>query len=259
MWISRRRMLSGCVAGAVLTWARRAHAMGPASLFRVGQLSMSGLDPNVRPRAFARLHWEIDKRTSIRVAPDAILVSPESDRLFETPFLYLLGDRDFAQPTSKGIERLRRHLSYGGFLVIDSAEGALHGAFDQSVRRLIQALFPPPGEGLKPIPAEHVVYKSFYLVDRPVGRYALSGVMEGVIRDRRLLLTYVQNDLAGAWAENSLSEPLFSCEPGLENQRQMAFRLGINLAMYALCLDYKDDQVHVPFIMRRRRWRVEPL
>jgi hypothetical protein len=31
--------------------------------------------------------------------------------------------------------------------------------------------------------------------------------------------------------------------------------MGLNLVMYALCLDYKTDQVHVPFIMRRRRWR----
>jgi hypothetical protein len=27
--------------------------------------------------------------------------------------------------------------------------------------------------------------------------------------------------------------------------------------MYALCLDYKADQVHVPFIMKRRRWKPE--
>jgi hypothetical protein len=27
------------------------------------------------------------------------------------------------------------------------------------------------------------------------------------------------------------------------------------LAMYATCLDYKTDQVHVPFILRRRRWQ----
>jgi hypothetical protein len=31
--------------------------------------------------------------------------------------------------------------------------------------------------------------------------------------------------------------------------------MGVNLVMYALCLDYKADQVHVPFIMKRRRWK----
>ena len=29
-----------------------------------------------------------------------------------------------------------------------------------------------------------------------------------------------------------------------------------NLVLYALCLDYKDDQVHAPFIMRR--WAGRP-
>ncbi len=28
---------------------------------------------------------------------------------------------------------------------------------------------------------------------------------------------------------------------------------GVNLVMYALCLDYKEDQVHIPFILQRRR------
>ena len=47
----------------------------------------------------------------------------------------------------------------------------------------------------------------------------------------------------------------FMCEPGGERQRELAFRMGVNLVMYSLCLDYKTDQVHVPFIMRRRRWK----
>ena len=41
--------------------------------------------------------------------------------------------------------------------------------------------------------------------------------------------------------------------PGGERQREMAFRLGINLMMYAMCLDYKEDQVHIPFILKKRR------
>ncbi len=41
--------------------------------------------------------------------------------------------------------------------------------------------------------------------------------------------------------------------PGGELQREKSIRLGVNVAMYALCLDYKEDQVHIPFIMKRRR------
>jgi hypothetical protein len=105
------------------------------------------------------------------------------------------------------------------------------------------------------IPEDHVVYKSFYLIDRPLGRIALSGTMEGVFREGRMVIAYTHNDLGGAWSRDNFGNYEYECEPGGERQREIAFRLGVNLVMYALCLDYKTDQVHVPFIMRRRRWR----
>ena len=45
----------------------------------------------------------------------------------------------------------------------------------------------------------------------------------------------------------------FEPAPGGSRQREMATRLALNLVMYALCLDYKDDAVHLPVIMNRRR------
>ena len=73
--------------------------------------------------------------------------------------------------------------------------------------------------------------------------------------DGRLVIVYSQNDLAGAWARDNFGQWEHEVYPGGDGQREMAFRLGINLAMYALCLDYKTDQVHVPFILRRRVWQ----
>ena len=150
---------------------------------------------------------------------------------------------------------LRRFLTFGGFLIIDSAEGRSDGAFDASVKQLIETLYPPPSAGLEIISKKHVIYKSFYLLDRPMGRLAISPVLEGVIRDDRLTIAYVKNDMGGAWARDDFGNWEFQCQPGGESQRQLAFRMGINLIMYALCLDYKTDQVHVDFIMRRRQWR----
>ena len=40
--------------------------------------------------------------------------------------------------------------------------------------------------------------------------------------------------------------------PGGDLQRERAIRLAVNVAMYVLCSNYKDDQVHAPFLMRRR-------
>jgi hypothetical protein len=199
--------------------------------------------------------WEIEKRTSVDVELEPATVTPLSDTLHETPFLYLAGERELDLPTTTGIEALRRFLTFGGFLLIDSAEGSTDGAFDGSVRKLLAAIFPPPDKALEIIPTEHVVFKSFYLLDKPLGRLAISPAMEGVVRDGRLVCAYISNDLGGAWARDDFGNYDFPCEPGGERQRELAFRMGVNLVMYALCLDYKSDQVHVPFIMKRRRWK----
>lgn len=254
--LNRRELLGGAAALVAVAWARRAAAIGPGSKFRFGQLQLgTGTSWNPRPTALKRMAWEISKRTSIDVDSDPVTVSPTSETLHETPFLYLAGERAFDLPSNPGIEALRRFLTFGGFLLIDSAEGSTDGAFDASVRKLIAAIFPPPDKGFEIIPSDHVVFKSFYLLDKPVGRLAIAPAMEGVIRDDRLVCAYIADDLGGAWARDDFGNYDYPCEPGGEKQRELAFRMGVNLVMYALCLDYKSDQVHVPFIMKRRRWK----
>lgn len=251
---TRRRLLGAGLAGAAaLALPRRARAIGPGSKFRIGQLNLG--TPVPRLDAVRRMTIELDKRTAIACDFEPPVVTPTAPTLHETPLLYLSGDRDFAVPPPAGVEALRRFLTFGGFLLIDSAEGTLDGAFDKSVRALCAALYPAPSTGLEIIPADHVIYKSFYLLERPLGRVAQSPVMEGITRSGRVVVAYVQNDLGGAWSKDNLGNYEFPCEPGGEAQREQAFRMGVNLVMYALCLDYKTDQVHVPFIMRRRRWR----
>ena len=255
--LTRRQLLGGAGAGLALALVRtrRAHAIGPSSQFRIGNLQLgAGTSWNPRPRALAKLSWEIEKRTSINVG-EPVIVTPTSDTLHETPFLYLTGEKAFELPSNAGVEALRRFLTFGGFLLVDSAEGSTDGPYAGSVRKLMSAIFPPPAKGLEIIPDDHVVYKSFYLLDKPVGRLAIAPAMEGIVRDGRIVSAYIPNDLAGAWARDDFGNYDFPCEPGGEKQRELAFRVGVNLVMYALCLDYKSDQVHVPFIMKRRRWR----
>jgi hypothetical protein len=254
---TRRGLLGGGLAlAAVAALGRRAHAIGASSKFRFGQLQL-GPGTNPRPNALRRLGWEIEKRTSIDVEGQPALVTPTSETLHETPFLYLAGEREVELPSAAGIEALRRFLTFGGFLLIDSAEGTTDGAFDGSVRKLMSAVFPTTGsaKGLEVIPSDHVIYKSFYLLDKPLGRLAIAPAMEGVTRDGRVVATYVANDMGGAWSRDDFGNYELPCEPGGERQRELSFRMGVNLVMYALCLDYKADQVHVPFIMKRRRWK----
>jgi hypothetical protein len=252
----RRDFLAGALAAAALP--RLARAIGPGSKFRIAQLIVPGGNWNPRPNALKRLQWQIDLKTSIDTSRDPLQVRPDSERLHLSPFLYLAGDRAFAPLGLREIERLRRFVTFGGFLLIDNAEGRAGGPFEDSARKLVADLFPSPHSGLESLPPDHVVYKSFFLVDSPAGRVAASPRLEAVFHDKRAAVVYSANDLGGAWDRDDFGNWAHQVYPGGETQREMAFRLGINLAMYALCLDYKTDQVHVPFILKRRRWNPTP-
>ncbi len=233
--------------------AAPARAIGDKDKLAIAQIVYPG-DWNPRPSAPRRLAWEIEKRTSIEAALDPVEVRLADDAaLKRNPLLYLAGDAALPTFDDGDVARLRRHLQTGGFLVIDGADPRPGGGFDQSVRALVARLF--PREPLARISPEHVIYKSFYLLKAPVGRVAAVPYLEGVTHDGRLVIVYSQNDMGGAWARDNFGQWEHEVLPGGDVQREMAFRLGINLARYALCLDYKTDQVHVPFILRRRQWQ----
>jgi hypothetical protein len=59
------------------------------------------------------------------------------------------------------------------------------------------------------------------------------------------------NDFAGAWALDENNRAMFAAVPGGDVQREMAFRSGVNIVMYALTGNYKADQVHVPALLER--------
>ncbi|HSN92024.1 MAG TPA: DUF4159 domain-containing protein [Anaeromyxobacteraceae bacterium] len=249
--LSRRAFLATAAAAAASALAapRRALSLGEGSRLVLAQVQHGGRW-NPRPTALRRLGWEIARRTSIDTGREAVPVRLDGPGLHRRPMLYLAGDGSFPPFSEAERAALRRHLQYGGFLVADAADASDRTGFDLAVRReLAQVL---PAAPLRPIAREHVLYKSFYLIDRQGGRALVKPWLEGQIQDGRLAVVYSQNDLGGAWARSDLGDWEYPCTPGGEAQREVAFRLGVNLAMYALCTDYKDDAVHLPFILRRR-------
>lgn len=249
MTLSRRELLRAAVlgAGAVL-WPRSALAFGESAKIVFAQLRHGGnFEP--RPHALRRLAFETMERTSLELSPSPRLLGLESPELFEHPFLYLAAEGGFPAFSERESGVLRRYLSYGGFLLADSADGG--DAFDQSIRReLSRAL---PQNALDRVAQGHVLYKSFYLIDHQGGRQLVAPYLEGALLGGRLAVVYTRNDLGGAWSRDDRGDWEYQVVPGGEDQREMAFRMGVNLAMYATCLDYKDDQVHLPFILKRRR------
>ncbi|NOY90247.1 MAG: DUF4159 domain-containing protein, partial [Deltaproteobacteria bacterium] len=212
-------------------------------------LALAGL-PEPLPTARRRLAWEVHRRTSVETDPTPRRVHPLDADFFDSPLLYLAGEQAFDPLSDAEVAALRRFLSLGGMLIVDDSSGGQSDLFDASVRRMLGRVLPE--EPLAPLPATHSIYHSFYLLDRPVGRVRGPRVLEAVLREGRAVVVYSRHDLGGAWARDNLGNWRRSVTPGGANQRERAVRLGVNLVLYALCLDYKDDQVHAPFLMRRR-------
>ena len=250
--LPRRQFLSGALAVAVLGSARAARALGDLSKLRFSRLRVPGL-PDVRPTALRRLSWELERRTSLVTLPEPIELPIASPELFRYPLCLLSGDRAFAMPAPADVLRLRRYLTFGGCLWIDSAEGKAGGAFDESVRKLLAAVL--PGDLPKPVADDHVLWRSFYIVREAPGRVLVTAELEGIQRDRRLAVIYTQNDLCGAMARDEFGRWEHTVVPGGDEQRERCFRFAVNLVMYALCLDYKTEQAHIDYIMRTRRWQ----
>ncbi len=251
--LTRRSLLAdlaGLPIWAVSPWLLGAsRGAGPSDL-RIGQLKL-GTEWNPRPNALRRLLWEVTQRTSIEVHLEPAAVDPNDAALFDYPFLYWSGSGS-VPPVSDGVvTRLRRHLTYGGMLLIDSTDADPGGPFDVSVRRIMGRVL--PRSPLARVDPNHVIYKSFYLVNTQSGRNLRLPYIEGASVEGRYAVVYSQNDLAGAWERDAFGRWEYEVTPGGQRQREMTFRLGINIIMYALCLDYKDDLVHAPFIMKRRR------
>jgi hypothetical protein len=226
-----------------------ARPLPATSLLVVGHVQHGGRW-NPRPTALRRLSWELAQRTSIETGPDAVPVRLGQAGLHRYPMLYLAGDGALPPFPEPELAALRRHLQYGGFLLVDAADASDGSGFDASVRRELARLL--PASPLARVAREHVLYKSFYLLDRQGGRALTKPWLEAQAVNGRVAVLYSQNDLGGAWARGALGDWEYSCTPGGEAQREVAMRLGVNIAMYALCTDYKDDAVHLPFIMRRR-------
>lgn len=236
----------------------RAEALGPSSLIRVVQLRYPGGNWNPRPDATRVLAEEIAFRTSIDTDTQPTARTLDDPDLFDYPLLLLSGDQSFPSWSDEHVSRLRHHVEAGGFLLIDNAAESERAfqAFDAAVRRLVGRMF--PSRELGAVPSDHVLYRSFYRLDYPSGRNLRKGYVEGVSLGRRIAVVYVPNDILGALERDSFGTWSRDLVPGSGRQREMAIRFGVNLAMYALCLHYKDDQVHVRYLLKRRNWRIRP-
>jgi len=250
---SRRDVLTDAALlglGLLVLRPRPARAFGEDGAFNprpllTGRSTFEG----VRATAPARWSRELVNRTSApaRLAPTP--VRADDDALWSEPFVYFSGDGPLAPFTDSEIAHLRRFFAEGGVLFVDDAAPET-GVFGREAKRELARVLPDAA----PIAlgTEHVVFRTFYFIRRPFGRLEGPPKLEGIVRGGSAQVIFSSHDIGGALAQSAGGMWSVPVAPGGQIQRERAIRLAVNIAMYVLCSNYKDDQVHAPFLMRRR-------
>lgn len=246
--IGRRGFLvsAGAIAASLLL-PGRTRALGAASQVDIKQIVYPGGNWQPRPTAVRRLSWEVHKRTAADTALDPGQVKPTAQDLSASPLAYLSGDRPFPDWSPEHQGGLSRFIRLGGTLIVDpafTADGDSSG-FAASVDTLLGRLL--PSSSAVSLPPGHLIFRTFYSIARATGRVEGPPGLTGYEHDGRLAVIRTEHDLGGAWARDNLGNWEHEVIPGGERQRENAFRLGINLVMYALCLGYKDEEPHRRF------------
>lgn len=207
-------------------------------------------------------------RTAIEPA-DPVSVDVETDDISLYPFLYWPITDSQPPPSDAAVAKINEFFRSGGMILFDTQDADLGGGTattpnSRALQRIAARLDVPP---LEPVPLDHVLTRTFYLLRDFPGRWAGSTVwveasqnveqVEGMpfrnLNDGVTPVVVGGNDWAAAWATGDNGAPMFPVGRGLagENQREMALRFGINLIMYVMTGNYKSDQVHVPALLDR--------
>ncbi len=203
---------------------------------------------------------------------DPIGLDIARDELAFYPLIYWPIASGAARPSDAALKRIDTYMKDGGTVLFDTRDavvappgpgGETRSAGMLELRKILSSLDIPE---LEPVPRDHVLTKTFYLLRDFPGRFdtgqlwveALPSANEDETANRparggdgvsAILIT--SNDFAGAWATRSDGQPMLPMVEGEPRQREMAFRAGVNIVMYTLTGNYKADQVHVPALLER--------
>ena len=243
----------------VIALPRPARAFGDVGAFDPRVLLVGGVTGAAHASAPARWSWELVQRTSAPGRLKPTQIRADDAAVVDAPFLFLSSDSRLTAFTPQEIAGLRKFFALGGVLLVDDAavtEDGTPSAFGRTAREQIARVLPDTS----PIALgqDHVIFKTFYLLRRAEGRVAGPKTLDAIVRGGQVQVVFSSHDIGGALARGITGAWENPVVPGGDVQRERAIRLAVNIAMYTLCSNYKDDQVHAPFLMRRRALPVGP-
>ncbi len=177
-------------------------------------------DPDIIPN----LAREINKRTKIRLNEQERILTLDDSEIFSYPFLFITGHGKF-ELTKDEEEALSKYLWNGGFVYADDDYG-MNEYFIGEIEKIF------PEHHLVEIPKEHEIYNIYYKFPGGLPKihehYKGPSMGYGLFINGKLSLFYTYNsNLSDGWASPSVHN-----DP--EELREKAFKMGINIYLYAL-------------------------
>jgi hypothetical protein len=228
---------------------------------------------NISKAGLQGLTLYLAQRTALE-AGEPMGLDLEHDELVFFPLIYWPISPNAKKPSDKALARIDAYMKQGGTVLFDTRDAVMAppGAENRSpgmlaLRGILSSLDIPE---LEPVPKDHVLTKTFFLLRDFPGRFNSGQLWVEALPnngeenednddskrparggDGVSSIIITSNDLAGAWAMRSDGQPMLPLVPGEPRQRDFAYRAGVNIVMYTLTGNYKADQVHVPALLER--------
>lgn len=197
----------------------------PAPELTIAQIQYGGGgDWYANPSGLPNLLREIRARTGLRIAERPLQLKITDPNLWNVPFIYLTGHGNI-RFTEEEVQVLRKYLTSGGFLHVDDNYG-----LDESFRRELKRIF--PDQELVELPGSHPIYHVMYDFPRGLPKIHLHDGKRaqgfGLLHEGRVVVFYsYQSDLGNGWEDADR----YNDSP---EARESAFRMGVNLFLYAM-------------------------
>ncbi len=166
----------------------------------------------------------LKENTNIKVNEKIVSVSPTDEDFFSYPFLFLTG-HGYMRFTEEEVERLRTHLTSGGFLFANDSYGLIND-FKREMMRVF------PDKELVELPFTHGIYNCYWKfpnglpkIHKHDGKHPQGF---GIFHEERLVVFFAyESDIGDGW-----EDPQVYNDP--PEKREAALKMGTNIIIWSL-------------------------
>ena len=204
-----------------------------SSEFVFARLRYDSGDWDYNPKVAANVLNSVVEYTNIRVYPEEVIITADSDELLAFPFLFMTGHK-LVRFSTRERDRLRQYVHHGGLLFSDDCNHDIAGLYAVSFEEEIRTIFPEP-DTLAKLPNSHPLYRAFFSFPDgpPQTAHELNGwgddlvheYLRGVEHKGRLGVLYSNKDYGCEWDYDWRNKRF---------QRDDNTRFSVNIVVYAM-------------------------